>query len=87
MMTITDLNTDHTLDKAAMSGVRGGYAFAGDVFGSVLGIVNAPKIDLGTHLLAQEQSIAVDQRNAIGGFNIAAPSQTQNAISGQVSVL
>ncbi|NEV62195.1 hypothetical protein [Thiorhodococcus minor] len=87
MMTIADLSADHTLGTAAMSGVRGGYAFAGDVFGSVFGIVNAPEIDLGTHLLAQEQAVAIDQSNAIGGFNVAAPSQTQNAISGQVSVL
>ncbi|NEX22259.1 hypothetical protein G3480_18435 [Thiorhodococcus mannitoliphagus] len=86
MLNLTDLSADRTLDKAAMSGVSGGYAFAGDAFGAFFGIVNAPEIDLGTHLLAQEQAVAVDQSNAIGGFNVVGANQTQNGISGQVSV-
>ena len=86
MLTLTDLSADRTLDKAAMSGVSGGSAFAGDVFGTLLGIVNAPTLDLGTHLLAQEQNVAVDQSSSIGGFNVVGASQTQNGISGQVSL-
>lgn len=86
MLTLKDLSADRTLDKAAMGSVSGGAAFAGDAFSSLFGIVNAPEIDLGTHLLAQEQNVAVDQSNAIGGFNVVGSSQTQNGISGQVSI-
>ncbi|NEV60660.1 hypothetical protein [Thiorhodococcus minor] len=86
MLTITDLNADRTLDKAAMSGVRGGFAFAGDVFGSIAGYVNSPTLDLGTHELVQSQAVAIDQSGATGGFNISDTSQTQNGISGQVSL-
>ncbi|NEV65207.1 hypothetical protein [Thiorhodococcus minor] len=86
MMTITDLSADRTLDKAAMGSASGGAAFAGDPFSAFAGYFNAPEIDLGTHLLAQEQAVAVDQSNAIGGFNVVGSSQTQNAISGQVSI-
>ncbi|NEX19946.1 hypothetical protein G3480_06405 [Thiorhodococcus mannitoliphagus] len=86
MLSITDLTADRTLDEDAMSGVSGGFAFAGDYASAFFGIVNAPEIDLGTHLLAQEQAVAVDQSNAIGGFNVVGSSQTQNGISGQVSL-
>ncbi|NEV64000.1 hypothetical protein [Thiorhodococcus minor] len=85
MMTITDLTADRTLDKAAMSGVSGGAAFAGDAFGAFAGYFNSPTLDLGTHLLAQEQAVAVDQSNATGGFNVVGSNQVQNGISGQVS--
>ena len=86
MLTIANLETDRTLDTAAMRGVRGGLALAGDVFGSFFGIANAPTIDLGTHLLGQEQNVAVDQSNAIGGFNLVGSHQTQSGVSGQVSL-
>lgn len=86
MLTIANLATDHTLDTAAMRGVRGGLALAGDAFGSFFGIANTPTIDLGTHRLGQEQNVAVDQSNAIGGFNLVGSHQTQNGVSGQVSL-
>ncbi|NEV60423.1 hypothetical protein [Thiorhodococcus minor] len=86
MLTINDLNADRTLDKAAMSGVTGGFAFAGDTFGSVFGYINSPTLDLGAHLLAQEQAVAVDQSNSIGGFNVVGSNQVQNGVSGQVSI-
>lgn len=86
MLTLKDLSADRTLDPTAMRGVSGGYAFAGEAFGSFLGILSAPEIDLGTHLLAQEQAVAVDQSGAVGGFNVVGSSQTQNGISGQVSL-
>ncbi|NEX22924.1 hypothetical protein G3480_21910 [Thiorhodococcus mannitoliphagus] len=86
MLTITDLTADRTLDKTAMSGVHGGSALAGDALSAFFGYFNSPTLDLGTHLLAQEQNVAVDQSNAIGGFNVVGANQTQNGISGQVSV-
>ncbi|NEX23253.1 hypothetical protein G3480_23640 [Thiorhodococcus mannitoliphagus] len=86
MLTITDLTADCTLDKAAMSGVRGGLAIAGGDVASFFGYFNSPTLDLGTHELTQSQSVAVDQGGATGGFNISGVSQTQNGISGQVSL-
>lgn len=86
MLTLNDLNTDRTLDKAAMSGVRGGLAVAGSDLESFFGIFNSPTLDLGTHELLQSQAVAIDQSGATGGFNINGISQTQNGISGQVSV-
>ncbi|NEV63936.1 hypothetical protein [Thiorhodococcus minor] len=86
MLTITDLTADLTLDKAAMSGVRGGLAVAGSDLSAFFGYFNSPTLDLGTHELGQSQSIAVDQSGATGGFNISGGSQTQNGISGQVSL-
>ncbi|NEX20777.1 hypothetical protein G3480_10715 [Thiorhodococcus mannitoliphagus] len=86
MLSINDLTADRTLDKAAMSGLRGGLAVAGDDLASFLGYFNAPTLDLGTHELIQSQAVAVDQSGATGGFNINSGSQTQNGISGQVSL-
>jgi hypothetical protein len=86
MLTITDLNTESTLDTAAMSGVRGGLAVAGGDFASFFGYLNAPTIDLGAHQLIQSQTVAVDQSGAIGGVNISNIHQTQNGVSGQVSL-
>ncbi|NEX22261.1 hypothetical protein G3480_18445 [Thiorhodococcus mannitoliphagus] len=86
MLTITDLTADRTLDKTAMSGVHGGSALAGDGLSSFFGYFNSPTLDLGSHELIQSQAVAVDQSNAIGGFNVVGSSQTQNGISGQVSL-
>lgn len=86
MLTITDLNADHTLDTAAMSGVRGGLAVAGGDYTSFFGYFNAPTIDGGTHALSQSQSLAVAQSGAVGGVNIVDNYQTQNGVSGQVSL-
>ncbi|NEX23295.1 hypothetical protein G3480_23860 [Thiorhodococcus mannitoliphagus] len=86
MLTINDLTADRTLDKAAMSGVRGGLAVAGSDLASFFGYFNSPTLDLGTHELAQSQAVAIDQSGATGGFNISGASQTQNGISGQVSL-
>lgn len=86
MLTITDLAIRHDLDAAAMGAVRGGFSLSD--FDSLFstGIVNAPRIDLGTHLLAQEQLLAVDQSNNIGGLNLVFSDQTQNGLSGQVAI-
>ena len=87
MLSLTDLNTNQALDKAEMSDVHGGFALSdlGESF-SVAGIVNAPQIDLGTHLLLQNQAVAVDQSGNIGGLNLVFSDQTQNGIAGQVAV-
>ncbi|NEV60422.1 hypothetical protein [Thiorhodococcus minor] len=83
MLTITDLAVRNDLDAAAMTTVRGGFSFSD--FDSLFGIVNAPEIDLGTHLLSQNQALAVDQSNNIGGLNLVISDQTQNGIAGQVA--
>ncbi|NEV60657.1 hypothetical protein [Thiorhodococcus minor] len=82
MLSINDLTLSHGLDTTAMGSVRGGFAFASDVFG----YFNSPTLDLGTHELVQSQAVAIDQSGATGGFNISDTSQTQNGISGQVSL-
>ncbi|NEX22262.1 hypothetical protein G3480_21905 [Thiorhodococcus mannitoliphagus] len=82
MLTITDLTLRNDLDAAAMGSVRGGFSLSD--FDS-LGIFNTPEIDLGTHLLAQGQSIAVDQSFNIGGLNLVIADQDQNGIAGQVA--
>ncbi|NEX20776.1 hypothetical protein G3480_10710 [Thiorhodococcus mannitoliphagus] len=86
MLTITDLTLRHNLNAASMSSVRGGFALSD--FDSLFstGIVNAPQIDLGTHLLAQEQALAVNQAGNIGGLNLVISDQTQNGVSGQVTI-
>ena len=86
MLTIADLTADRTLDQTAMSGVHGGSALAGDDPSSFFGYFNSPTLDLGAHQLIQSQTVAVDQSDAIGGFNVVGASQTQNGISGQVSI-
>jgi hypothetical protein len=86
MLTITDLNTESTLDTAAMSGVRGGLAIAGGDYPSFFGYFNAPTIDGGTHELIQSQGVAVDQSGAVGGASFSHNYQTQNGVSGQVSL-
>jgi|GEM_PF-5404231 len=40
----------------------------------------------GLPVLEQRQSVAVNQAGSIGGFNAVASHQTQNGISGQVSL-
>ncbi len=82
MLTITDLTVRHDLDTTAMSHVRGGSSLSDF---DALGIFNTPQIDLGTHLLAQGQSIGVDQSFNIGGLNLVIADQDQHAISGQVA--
>ncbi len=86
MLTIADLTADRTLDQTAMSGVHGGSALVGDDPSAFFGYFNSPTLDLGAHLLAQEQNVAVDQSSSVGGFNVVGTSQTQNGISGQVSI-
>ncbi|NEV60659.1 hypothetical protein [Thiorhodococcus minor] len=84
MLSINDLTVRHDLDTTAMGSVRGGFALSD--FDSFFGIANAPEIDMGTHLLAQGQSLAVDQSLNIGGLNLVISDQDQNAISGQVAI-
>ena len=87
MLTIKDLSASHSLDRAAMSTVHGGmYAAMPELPSYFYGAVNAPTIDQGFHSLVQGQSVAVDQSGSLGGFNAVASHQTQNGISGQVSV-
>lgn len=86
MLSINDLNADCTLDTAAMSGIRGGLAVAGNDLGSFFSYFNSPTLDLGSHALSQSQAVAIDQTGATGGFNISGISQTQNGISGQVAL-
>ncbi len=86
MLTLADLTADRTLDQTAMSGVRGGSALAADDPSSFFGYFNSPTLDLGAHQLMQNQTVAVDQSHAIGGVNLVGTNQTQNGISGQVSV-
>ncbi len=86
MLTIADLTADRTLDKTAMSGVHGGSALAADDPSSFFGYFNSPTLDLGAHELIQKQAVAVDQSGAIGGVNLVGTNQTQNGISGQVSI-
>ncbi|NEX23296.1 hypothetical protein G3480_23865 [Thiorhodococcus mannitoliphagus] len=86
MLTITDLTVRHDLDTAAMTKVRGGFALSDfdSFFGT--GIFNTPTIDYGTHLLAQEQALAVNQAGNIGGLNLVISDQNQNGVSGQVAI-
>lgn len=86
MLTITDLHAEATLEAVAMTTVRGGLAPSGlgDSF-TGLGIFNTPTIDLGTHLLLQEQAVAVNQSGNIGGLNLVFSDQSQNGVSGQVA--
>ncbi|MFZ0788724.1 MAG: hypothetical protein WAM94_03770 [Chromatiaceae bacterium] len=86
MLTITDLTVRHDLDAAAMGSVRGGFSTSDldSLFSA--GIVNAPRLDLGAHLLGQEQLLAVSQAGNIGGLNLVISDQSQNGVSGQVAV-
>lgn len=86
MLTINDLTVRNDLDAAAMTKVRGGFALSDlDSFLGT-GIFNTPTIDYGTHLLAQEQALAVNQAGNIGGLNLVISDQTQNGVSGQVAI-
>jgi len=86
MLTITDLTIRNDLDRAAMSRVSGGFTDMPGFPTSFYSISNTPTIDAGSHFLAQGQSLAVDQSGSLGGFNAVASHQTQNGISGQVSL-
>jgi len=86
MLTIKDLSAGHALDRAAMTSITGGWYLPPGWPTSYYGYTNAPQIDAGVHNLTQGQSLAVDQSGSLGGFNAVASHQTQNGISGQVSL-
>jgi len=86
MLTITDLTIRNDLDRAAMTSISGGWYLPSPWPTSYYGYTNAPQIDAGVHNLTQGQSLAVDQSGSLGGFNAVASHQTQNGISGQVSL-
>jgi len=86
MLTIKDLSASRTLDRAAMTSISGGWYLPRVWPTTFYGYTNAPTIDAGVHNLTQGQSLAVDQSGSLGGFNAVASHQTQNGISGQVSL-
>ena len=88
MLTINDLSASHSLDSAAMRGVRGGSTAVPGLPASyfdITTVTNAPIIDAGVHELVQGQGLAVNQSGSIGGFNVVNSDQYQFGVSGQVA--
>jgi len=86
MLTITDLTMRNDLDRAAMSRVSGGFTDVPGFPTSFFSITNTPTIDAGSHLLAQGQSLGVNQAYNLGGLNLVISDQNQNGIAGQVAI-
>jgi hypothetical protein len=95
MLTVTDLSTETRLEREELRAVRGGRYLAEAPIGaegvfaitpvSYAAVVNAPRIDVGVHTLNQGQSVALDQRGSLGGFNVSESYQRQIGFSGQVA--